>query len=196
MRTHVGLTFLIVLFLVGGCADRRRSQHYVTSSPTVHPRNTYEAQRLNEAGLRAIEEDDYEEAERLFRKALEADLFYSSAHNNLGLVLVHQGLAYEAAWEFQYAAKLTPSAVQPRNNLGLVMEKVGQLDVAIAHYRQALQLEPNSIETMSNLARAHVKAHHKTPELRALLKKIAFQNRDGDWSSWARRQLLTLSRDE
>lgn len=49
---------------------------------------------------------------------------------------------------------------------------------------------------MSNLARAHVKAHHKTPELRALLKKIAFQNSEGDWSSWARRQLLALSWDE
>ncbi|MHC5112197.1 MAG: tetratricopeptide repeat protein [Planctomycetota bacterium] len=186
----------MVLFLIGGCADGRRAHPYVTSSPNVHPRNTYEAQRLNEEGLRAIEQDDHEQAERLFREALEADLFHASAHNNLGLVLVQQGFAYDAAWEFQYAAKLSPSAVQPRNNLGLVMEKVGQLDDAIAHYEQALELEPNSIETMSHLARAHIKSHHKTPELRSLLRKIALQTREGDWSRWARRQLLTLSFDE
>lgn len=196
MHRHMRFVFLSVLLLNGGCAGGRRSHPYATSSPTIHPRNTHEAQRLNEAGLAAIEEDDYEEAERLFRNALEADLFYSSAHNNLGLTLVQQGLAYEAAWEFQYAAKLTPSAVQPRNNLGLVMEKVGQLDIAIAHYEQALELEPNSIETMSHLARAHVKAHHATPELRTLLKRIAFQNSEDDWSRWARRQLLTHSWDE
>ena len=64
------------------------------------------AQELNGQGLSDIERGDYASAAKAFRSALDVDIFYAPAHSNLGLCLLRQGQAYEAAWEFQYAARV------------------------------------------------------------------------------------------
>lgn len=184
------LSIALLLIAVHGCSALRKSSHPYATSISGPLRDTYGAQRLNGQGLKALEEDETEDAERCFRKAFEKDLFCASAHNNLGLLLLRSNKPYEAAWEFQFAAKLLPHSVEPRNNLGLVMEKVGQLDQAITHYENALHIDPNNVEVMGHLARAYVKSRRTSDDLKGFLKKISFQNPGGSWDKWARTQLL------
>ena len=195
MRQKTTLLLIGGALVVGGCSPGRLHRPYSTALNTPQ-RDTYAAQRLNQEGLGYIEAGDFEAAETSFRQALDHDLFYASAHNNLGLLLLDRGEAYAASWEFTFAAKLLPHAVEPRNNLGLVMEKVAHLDDAIAHYKEALDLDPGNVEVMGHLARTYIKARQKPQELRNLLKTLAFQNPGGTWDQWARRRLLALGREE
>ncbi|MBN1513545.1 MAG: tetratricopeptide repeat protein [Phycisphaerae bacterium] len=153
-----------------------------------------QAQRCNARGLQHVEQQEYPEAEEAFRAALEADLFYPAAHNNLGLVLLQQKRFYDAAWEFQFAMKLAPRSAEPRSNLGLVMEHVGRLDEAEGYYKDALSIEPENVAVMGHLARVYVKTQKQPAELETLLKDLALRSEGEDWQVWARQQLLKLGR--
>jgi Flp pilus assembly protein TadD len=159
--------------------------------------NTPSAQRLNALGLEAIEKGDLNEAEDCFRKANACDLYYAPAHNNLGLVLLRKKAYYEAAWEFEYAARLAPASPEPRDNLGLLYEHIGRLDQAAAEYEAALAIAPDNLATMQNLARAYVKADRRDDRLRQVLEKILLQPPSNpQWDVWARGQLVRLGRPD
>lgn len=128
------------------------------------------------------------QAERHFRDALQADIMYGPAHNNLGRIYYLQERYYEAAWEFQYAAQLMPHRPIPRNNLGLVFEATGQLDKAEEHYALALASEPDNPEFLSNLARAKVRRGERSEELLELLQQIIVKDSRPEWRRWAEEQ--------
>jgi len=163
-----------------------------TSYSTLAQRDTQAAQRCNQRGLQAITDQDYAKAERLFRQALAADVFYPAAHNNLGLAMLQQGRIYESAWEFQYAAKLMPKSAEPRHNLGTLLERVGRLDEAEECYREALELEPDNEEIMGHLARVYIKAERRDQTVRKLLTKLATRADRGEWDRWAREWLIRI----
>lgn len=174
-----------------GCASAQQRGRYSTV-PATASRNTSGAQDANQLGLRAIDKDDYAEAEEHFRTALKCDSFYAPAHNNLGLVLLNRGQVYEAAWEFEFASRILPEAAEPRNNLGILMERVGELDQAITHYQEALKLDPQNIEVMAHLANAYLKSNPHENELRELLNRLTVQNSNPHWGHWAQQQLTQL----
>ena len=91
------------------------------------------------------------------RSALEADVTFGPAHNNLGRVYYHQGQLYLDAWEFQYAIKLMPYQPEPKSNLGLVLEAANKLDEAIKNYDEAMNLEPENPQFLGNDARARAR---------------------------------------
>lgn len=177
--------------LVGCALTGPTANPYVTLQQR-QARDTFTAQQLNDQGLAAIEKQDYAAAEAAFRSALEADVFYPAAHNNLGLALLEQGRIYESAWEFQYAAKLMPKSAQPRHNLGTLMERVGHLDEAEKFYSEALSIEPENVEIMGHLARVYLKADRRDETVRELLRKVAMRADHGSWDRWARQWLIKL----
>lgn len=179
----------VCLVVLCGCRSGLPPPRYETLAKQ-RPRDTARAQRLNAEGLEHIANEDYAAAERAFRAALEADLLYPAAHNNICVCLLHDQRWYEAAWECQFGAKLAPQAVEPRANLALIYEHVGQLDKAEDLCRQALEIDPHSIEVMGHLARVQVKANKKDETLRELLQELAFRGDGSDWDVWARRQLV------
>src|SRR6476660_9378967 len=93
-------------------------------------RDTERARKEHERAYDLIREHKYDEAEKVCRRALQADIMFGPAHNNLGLVYYYQNKLYAAAWEFQNAIKLMPYQPEPRNNLGLVFEKAGKVNNA------------------------------------------------------------------
>ena len=197
LRARQCLAPAIVLcaLLVTGCATgnhRAGLRHDRASGP----QNQQAACSMNEEGLRLLEEGDIEDAEERFRKALDHDLYYAPAHNNLGLTLLDQDEYYEAALEFDFARRLMPRAIEPRNNLGILYEELGRLGRACGEYEAALNLNPDSLITMRHLARAYVKANKKDEKLTTLLEKILLIP-DGDaWDLWARGQLIRVGRSE
>ena len=182
---------LLLCALAAGCGAGARRCGYETLSQT-RCRNALLAQQRNEEGLAHVEDGDWDAAEASFRAALEADLFYPAAHNNLALCLVRRQRPYEAAWELTFASRLAPHSAGPRNNLGLVMEGVGRLDQAKAYYEQALAIDPDNLEAMGHLARVYVKTDEQGESLRELLRELALGGNEQGWDVWARQQLIRM----
>ena len=62
--------------------------------------------------------DDRAEAAEHFRKALEINPEYVQAHNNLGVLLMNQGMLADAIVQFRAAIALDPKFDLPHGNLG------------------------------------------------------------------------------
>jgi Flp pilus assembly protein TadD len=157
-------------------------------------RDTLAATQHNAEGLRLIEAECFDQAEEQLKLALDADLFYGPAHNNLGTVYLHNKDFYRAAWEFQYAAKLMPGKSEPLYNLGMVFEQIGDLDKAAARYTKAQELAPETIEIAANLARVYRRQDRRDDETRQLLRRIVMQDTREQWRQWAHEQLLLMRR--
>jgi Flp pilus assembly protein TadD len=133
-------------------------------------------------------------AEELLLQALALDPDAGLAHNNLGVVYLRQGRLYQAAWQFERAAKLT-GRPQPLNNLGLIMERTGQLDKAVAYYQQARKVASSDPGILGNLCRARVRRGDTGPEMVELLEELVMRAEEPEWERWAARQ-LALQKDE
>ena len=155
-------------------------------------RDAERARQLNAKAAQLIKQQKYDQAERMLKNALTADISFGPAHNNLGKVYYHQSRYYLAAWEFQYAIKLMPHQPAPRNNLGLVFEHVGKLDDAVDAYQQALDLEPDNPHLLGNTARARLKRGDKGPDVRDLLSELTLKDTRPDWLKWARQKLALM----
>lgn len=181
------------LALAGGCAPGTTRLSYRTA-PEPARRDSLSAQRLNDEGLEFVEDGKIGKAEEKFREALVQDLYHAPAHNNLGLVLLRTNRHYEAAWEFEYAAKLAAHAVEPRQNLGLLFEELGRIEMAIDEYESALTIDPSDATAMRHLARAYVKSGQKKKRLKELLEKLLLIPNDHQWDAWIRGQLIRVGR--
>jgi Tfp pilus assembly protein PilF len=187
MRDKIFL-LLFILTAIGCAADSTAVPKYETV--TVNPRRDSEvAAKQNQHGLEALAKGKLDKAEKHFKEALIKDVDFGPAHNNLGRLYFDQGKNYLAAWEFEYAAKVTPQRGEPYNNLGLVMERVGKLEQAIDAYETANILCPNHPEVVGNLARVHWRQDKSNRRTRDLLEQLIFIDTRSDWVSWAKEQI-------
>src|SRR5438094_379686 len=178
---------LLFAALIAGCASHPRASD--------RSLDTELAKKENAHALHLLDEGKLEEAESHLKRALEADLMYGPAHNNMGLVYYHQGKLYPAAWEFQSAIKLMPYQPEPRNNLGLVFEKAGKMQDAVEAYTKARQIQPDNPEFLANLARAKVRRGDRDEETRKLLEELVFTDSRPEWTDWARLNLFRMERE-
>ena len=184
MRTSLKLIFIVLAAALAGCQSHPRTAE--------HSFDTETAKKENDHALRLLDEGKLEEAESHLKRAIEADVMYGPAHNNLGLVYYHEGKLYPAAWEFQSAIKLMPFQPEPRNNLGLVFEKAGKISSAAEAYEKARQLEPDNPEYLANLARAKIRRGDRDLETKKLLEELVLKDSRPQWSQWARINLLKM----
>jgi len=135
-----------------------------------------------------------EKAESLLNEAIQADLTFGPAHNNLGRIHYDNNAYYKAATQFEYASKLMPYAPEPRNNLGLVFERVGKLDDAVEQYSQAMGLQPEHPVLLGNWLRAKIRNGSDATELKEPLEKLAFLDDRNQWRQWAKTQLASIDK--
>lgn len=179
-----------------GCAGTRPVGPYAPANAAS--RDTARATRLNaEAAAwleRATVEHDaaaLQQAESLLREALNADLYFGPAHNNLGVILLSRDELYEAAAEFEWARKLMPGHPDPRVNLAFTLESAGRTDDAIATYRTALEVLPDDIAATQGLARLQIRSGRRDETTTGLLETIAMRGESTQWREWARAAALT-----
>lgn len=92
-----------------------------------------------------------DEAEALFRKAVEAAPGQADGHNNLGIFLRRSGRLQEALACYRRALALDPACAEAHVNLANALAELGRFDAAIGHYRQGLELKPASAMAYYNL---------------------------------------------
>lgn len=191
LRSGMGLLAItVVLFAAAGCAGQRASGPYSPMTPGT--RDTAKATRLNAEAAellnRAATNNDPgagKKAEVLLREALDADLYYGPAHNNLGVIFLGRDQLYEAAAEFEWARKLMPGHPDPRVNLAFTLESAGRVDDAIATYRTALEVLPDDIAAMQGLARLQTRSGKRDEHTANLLSEIAMRGETPAWREWA-----------
>lgn len=153
--------------------------------PTEVVRSTVEAERLTHlAG--DLADADPEEAEKLLREALTADLYHGPAHNNLGVLFLKQEKLYEASLEFEWARKLMPGHPDPRVNLAITLERAGKLSEAFETYETALELAPEHLPAIQGAALLAVRTKREEARLAGWLDAIAMRADSETWRTWAR----------
>jgi len=110
--------------------------------------------------------------------------------------MLHKGLLYEAASEFEWARKLMPGHPDPRMNLALTLERAGRIDEALATYDTALEVFATHVPTMQALCRLRVRTNQVDDRTLQYLRQIALEGENAQWRSWAHEQLALASATE
>jgi len=107
------------------------------------------------ASVKAFFEWDWAGAERAFKRALELNPNYASAHVWYGLYLDALGRHEESIAERKRAQELEPLSLLINASLGNAFYLAGEYDQAIEAQRKTLELDPNFFLGHSNLGLAY-----------------------------------------
>jgi tetratricopeptide (TPR) repeat protein len=121
---------------------------------------------------------DYQDAERLCRKALELNPKSSSALYYLGLAMCGRKQYDEAIKYLEQAATLAPGKSEIRTNLGAAFAAKGSLDEAISQLQKALEIDPNDVSAHSNLGAVMLRRGDKQGAMPHLLQTVRLKPDD------------------
>jgi tetratricopeptide (TPR) repeat protein len=99
---------------------------------------------------------DWEVAERRYRRLLEVDPNWVLAHNNLGYIAMAQGRFAEAESRFRTYKFVAPDQANPHDSLGELLVLIGRYDEARAELEEALTIRPDFCASYDNLLRLAV----------------------------------------
>jgi tetratricopeptide (TPR) repeat protein len=110
------------------------------------------------AGRLALQHGDYDEAIRLYSRAIESgDLSQddlASAHESRGYAYDHKGQYDEAIADYDVAIRLKPDDAWAYSNRGNAYNKKGEHDRAIADFDTAIRLKPDDAGLYTNRGNA------------------------------------------
>lgn len=93
----------------------------------------------------------FAEAEKLYRRVVEADDGHRGAWHHLGLVSLGQNKLAEAAECFERVLRLVPNHVDALTQMGIVLARQEKLKEAIPRFRKAIELRPENAKAHNNL---------------------------------------------
>jgi len=105
-------------------------------------------------GQAYAQQQDYPNAEKELKTAIQIDPRLPEAHYYSGLVYLHQSQFEPAAAEFRSELELRPGDPLSTYHLGFALLSEGQLPEAVASLRQAIQLKPDYEAAQFELGRA------------------------------------------
>lgn len=100
----------------------------------------------------AEEAGNYQNAEKLYRRASELRPNDASLHHSFGNVLLVRGKLGEAEKHYRRTLELRPENVETLINLGIVLVSRNKLPEAIDLYGKVLEIEPGQVDALVNLA--------------------------------------------
>jgi signal transduction histidine kinase len=97
----------------------------------------------------------YEYAVDAYKRAINLDHQYATAHHNLGAIYYKTGLFDEAQDEINEAISIRPDVARFYYTLGLVLKDDKRLAECIESFSKAIELDPNYIEAYSRRGSAY-----------------------------------------
>jgi hypothetical protein len=104
-------------------------------------------------------DNEYDFAEKYFKKSLALNKDEQMAHNNLGLIYMNHGKFAEAEKEYKQELDVNPSYDNAHFNLGLLYYKMGRSQEAVKLWKKTLEINPDyadakqALNTMSETRR-------------------------------------------
>lgn len=178
---------MLSTFLATGCQVLGRPNETIVRVQTRQ--NQARAARLTRAGIAALNKGQIDHAADKFVAAIDADMAYGPAHNNLGLMHYEEGNLYQAAMAFQHALEYLPHDPTTRYNLALTLEAAGQTEQAEQLYYEANEMDPANPIYLGNLVRLRVRMGEYDDHLIEQLKELVLIETRPEWRRWADKQL-------
>ncbi len=100
---------------------------------------------------------DWPGAEREFRRAIELNPGYATAHQWYGELLSEVGRHEEALAEIKRAQELDPLSLIINTVVGSILSRAGQPELAIGQLRKTLEIDPNFARAHFTLGNAYVR---------------------------------------
>jgi tetratricopeptide (TPR) repeat protein len=129
-----------------------------------------------------------DEADALYRRALEIDPWLAIAYTNLGNICFRRGDEEQAVVLYRRALELDQAQPEAQYNLGYVMLEHGHAPEAIAFFRGAIQSDPRFADAYYNLAMAYEQVGEPT-KARPCWRKYLELEPTGTWAEIARKHL-------
>jgi tetratricopeptide (TPR) repeat protein len=150
------------------------------------------AQSAHELYLQASRLDEnpqtYEEAERLYRRALALDPYLAIAYTNMGNIYFRQNNDTMAEQMYRRALEIEPMQAEAHYNLGYVMLDRGEPGEAAPYFKSALTVDPGFADAYFNLAMA-LEHLGQSQEARGYWKRYVELEPVGTWTEIARKHL-------
>jgi tetratricopeptide (TPR) repeat protein len=122
----------------------------ITDSPTEANGGTTAYRHFVEA-CAAMDRDELDVAEHLFRQAIDLEPHMAAALTNLGNLVYRQGELEEARRIYERALEHDPNQPEARYNLANLLEDLGDTDLAIAELRKVCAAAPEFADAHYNL---------------------------------------------
>jgi tetratricopeptide (TPR) repeat protein len=122
----------------------------------------------------------YRDVETLWRDTLAKNPGCWLAHNNLGVVLDHEGKPEQAEAEFRAAVELNPAFAEALNSLGGHLCGNGRVTEGIEYCRAALEINPRYENALFNLGAALAGQGQQAEAIRLLEAALQIRPRDVD----------------
>lgn len=130
--------------------DNAQESAVVTKSNDVATKRS-EAMTLNDQGLDYFDNNDYVNAEIVFRKAIEVNPDIANIYNNLGATLSLMGKKEEALENYKKAILLYPQYANAYSNIGVYYREKGDFAQAIDNFKKAISFDSNHFKSSSYL---------------------------------------------
>ncbi|WP_044247545.1 tetratricopeptide repeat protein [Chondromyces apiculatus] len=129
-----------------------------------------------------------DDAEALYRRALEIDPWLAIATTNLGNICFRRGDEAQAEVLYRKALQMDPEQPEAQYNLGYVMLDRGQAPEAIAFFKGAIESDPRFADAYYNLAMAYEQVG-ESAKARPCWRKYLELEPTGTWAEIARKHL-------
>jgi Flp pilus assembly protein TadD len=135
--------------------DRRmdRAQALLSEYLHDHPDDPF---AIEMSCAQAWDQDDWEQAERSFRRLLQADPNWVSAQNHLGYIAMARGRFREAEELFRTYLFIAPDQANPHDSIGELLTLVGRYDQAEQELQEALRIKPDFCASAMHLVELHL----------------------------------------
>jgi TolB-like protein/DNA-binding winged helix-turn-helix (wHTH) protein/tetratricopeptide (TPR) repeat protein len=98
---------------------------------------------------------DWEAAGQEFRRAIELDPNYATAHHWFAIYLYGQGQREESLREMRLAERVDPLSLPINTDLGVVLYQLHRYDESLRQLKQTIELDPNYSDAFHALALTH-----------------------------------------
>jgi Tfp pilus assembly protein PilF len=132
---------------IGVSAQGHVGQVRTTPPEGAGARSASDAIRLNNLGVAYMNQQRFDQAEKLFEQAIVADRKFYLARLNLGISLFSQRKLVQARVTLQQTAKKLPGEPRVWYNLGLVEKDLGDASEAIENFHRAAELSHDDPDT-------------------------------------------------
>ena len=111
------------------------------------------SENLSAKAWKFWQKGNYEEAEKLFKQAVEADPANSNAWQGLGWSQFNQGQPLAAKASFEKCLAEGPKNAAALNGLGWIAKGQGEDDEALGHWKKAVEALPEATAALNGLTR-------------------------------------------
>lgn len=135
--------------------------------------NSLKAESYFDKAYDFAQNQDFENAEKFYLKAIREDSKFIECYDNLGRVYRRTGDLDKAIKYYSKSIELYPNGIMAHQNLAVVYSVQKDYDGAIKHYEEILRISPNNVEGHFGLANSYMMTSSFDKAIENALKTVA-----------------------